>query len=143
MWPPQGIGPDEFILEADPSQRFRVLSGQDGRLRYLQNCYDGVTRYLNEVSDHSTKGDPVDQFFAVSGSRTTIGMAVVRLSADSDAFIEFSGFDDETRLQLRQISAGRYMSSTGEVLDLDSSPPTYANIPLHRQPAPRPPALMG
>jgi len=109
----------------------------------LQNCYDGVTRYLNEVSDHSTRGDPGDQFFAVSGSGTTIGMAVVRLSADSDAFIEFSGFDDETRLQLRQISAGRYMSSTGEVPDLDSSPPTYANIPLHRQPAPGSPQLMG
>lgn len=119
----------EFCLPADAAQRFRVLPGQDGRAGYLQNTHDGFTRYRNDVAELSpqdARGD--SQEFVVTASGVTVGVVLLQQLPGGDALLDIPG---EPRLHLARFAPTRYLSATGEVLDLGQTPPAYANIQLH------------
>lgn len=66
---------DEYFLETDPVQRFRILPGQDGYPTYLQNTYSGFTRYRNDVEKRSGEDVADTQEFVVTTSGVPLGPA--------------------------------------------------------------------
>jgi hypothetical protein len=120
----------EFRLDSDASQRFRVLPCQDGRPGYLQNAYDGSTRYRNDVPDQSPLDqDHGDQEFVVTRSGTTVGSALLRQLPGGDGLLRMP---NQPTLRLAEIGQDLYISAMGEVLNLARHPPSYGSIRLHR-----------
>lgn len=119
---------DEFFVETDPAQRFRLLPDQNGHTAYLQNTYSGFTYYCNDVERQSAEDVADTQEFLVSTSGVPLGPARLQHLRGGDAILEIP---DEPPLLLHPLHDGRYISTTGEVLDLRQNPPTYANIQLH------------
>ncbi|MGW6276116.1 serine hydrolase domain-containing protein [Kribbella sp. NPDC055071] len=118
--------PHEFRAEHEQF-RFRDLS--DGRPAYLENTTDGFTRYRNDIPgpNPSSPDGPWNRTYTVRANG--IPLATTKLRKEDDVHL-LDHWSNKT-LRLQKHAPGIYLSSTGEVLNLTQSPPTYANIKLH------------
>lgn len=127
-------GRDEIVRENDEGAIYRLLPGTDGAPAYLQCLDDGTTWYRNDKpgSRSGTAGPPLQARWhgsydvRVNGSTVTTCELGVE---DGASHLTVMG----VHIWLDQIGPGLYHSGDGEVLDLTCTPPTYANIPLHRR----------
>jgi len=119
----------EFVTESDSPERYRVLDDESGM--YLLRLDDGYVRYRNDVPSGGEPQAPDgpwnrDYVVRVNG----IKIDTVRLRRENDVAL-IDRQPGPRALRLEKHSTGRYFSSTGELLDLTKSPPTYANVRLH------------
>lgn len=122
-------GRDEIVRENDGSATYRLLPGTDGAPAYLQCLDDGSTWYRNDRP--GTAGPPLEARWHGSYNVRVNGSTVLTVELgveDGASHLTVMG----VRIWLDQIGPGLYSSGDGEVLDLTRTPPTCANIPLHR-----------
>jgi CubicO group peptidase (beta-lactamase class C family) len=134
------VGPRTIELDNPVKERFRFDTGPGGTVAYMVAVRDGQTRYRNEPAPMPGPGlDPASEgtYNAVVWG---VPMGRYRLAQDGESPVieklaDAYGSEDEpvTSLFLTAIEPGLYMSSMGEVLDLRSATPTYANIPLVKE----------
>jgi CubicO group peptidase (beta-lactamase class C family) len=125
--PARMTGEDSFDLDDDPGQRYRVLRDDAGDVVCLQNTDDGVTRMRNDAAALGRATVRRTRGFVATRNGARYARLTVRELAGGHALIDL---DRWPTLSATRLGAGRYLSSTGEVLDLTVTPPTYANIPL-------------
>ena len=109
-------------------------------MRYLQSLRDGQVRYKNGES--STPPSTLAPGHAGTYLVAAWGVPVAwyRIYQDGGSPVirrlEEPGDADSqsAALRLAPLGPGLYLSATGEVLDLASASPSYANIPLTRVP---------
>lgn len=126
-------GRDELVRENEEGVRYRLLPDADGAPAYLQCLDDGTTWYRNDrpSSRSGTAGPALEACWhgsydvRVNGSTVTTAELGVE---DGAAHLTVLGVP----IWLHRLETGLYRSGDGEVLDLTRTPPTYANIPLHR-----------
>jgi hypothetical protein len=106
----------------------RARARGTGAIGYLHDLRDGQTWYRNDVAEPSTV-DPADRGEYVVSAW---GLPVARYRLDQDGASPVLRPGSGPALRLAPIEAGRFLSSTGEVLDLTGPTPSYANIPLTR-----------
>jgi CubicO group peptidase (beta-lactamase class C family) len=137
------VGPRTIELDNPVKERFRFANGPDGTVAYMVAVRDGQTKYRNGPA--STPGPALDP--ASEGTYNArvwgVPMGRYRLAQDGESSVieklaDAYGSEDEPviSLFLTAIEPGLYMSSMGEVLDLRSATPTYANIPLVKEDLP-------
>jgi len=114
----EGAGGEVFLLLHHHS-----APGHD----YLVRVVDGVVSYRNPARDPA--GD--EESFAVDYLGSLATTLVLRRN-DEGATLTGTGYLNLPPLTLTEQGPGLWSSSVGEVLDLSTSPPTYANIPLRR-----------
>ncbi|MFB9831423.1 serine hydrolase domain-containing protein [Actinoallomurus acaciae] len=127
-------GADAMTLWNARRDRLRFLRDADGRVRYLQTLRDGQVRYRNDAA--TTPPSTLDPKHAGTYVAAAWGVPVAtyRIFQDGESPVIGRLDDDEDAIALRLTAIGPhlYLSAMGEVLDLGSAPPTYANIPLTR-----------
>ncbi|MGW5359242.1 serine hydrolase domain-containing protein [Actinopolymorpha pittospori] len=126
-------GRDEIVRENDEGATYRLVPGTDGAPAYLQCLDDGSTWYRNDRpgSRPGTAGPPLEARWHGSYDVRVNGSTVLSVELgveDGASHLTVMG----VRIWLDQIGPGLYSSGDGEVLDLTRTPPTCANIPLHR-----------
>jgi CubicO group peptidase (beta-lactamase class C family) len=142
------VAPNEFVLEDNARARFCFLedtSDLSGRPRYLQEVGSGYVRYRNDVpetlvvcGDAPGTEDPSALTFRVKISGVTAGTVRLR-RANGDIGLTFEYAETvgaasspaPTTLRLEQYAPGILFCATGNALDLNQTPPTYANVRLH------------
>lgn len=94
---------------------------------YLVHVADGVVSYRNPACDPGGE----EESFAIDylGSLAT---TLVLRRGPGGATLSGTGYFDFPPLNLTERRPDAWSSSVGEVLDLSTSPPTYANIALRR-----------
>lgn len=125
------IGPRDFRIADSPQERYRFRDFDDaGHPAYLEFLADGSVRYRNEVPDPdpAEADGPWNRDYAVRASGGGNGGARLRKENGIPLFEHWDG----GTLRLREHRPGLYLSATGEMLDLTRTPPTYANVRLHR-----------
>jgi CubicO group peptidase (beta-lactamase class C family) len=130
------IGSQAIEVTGSRVERFVFTGDGDGEPRYLHSLRDGQTWYRNSVdtsSGLSPKPPPTGTYVA-----TFQGIPLVWYRLDHDGevpVIERVRVAGEAsargiRVRLRPISADLHLSAVGEVLDLSSANPRYANVEL-------------
>lgn len=122
---------DEFFVETDSAQRFHVMPDQNGHPAYLQNTYSGFTCYRNDDQGQPAEDVADTQELVITTSGVPLGPARLEHLHSGDAILNIT---DGPPLLLHSFDRGHFLSTTGEVLDLRQTPPTYANIQLHPHP---------
>jgi hypothetical protein len=127
--PARFVAADELMIEDRDRTRFRYRG--DGNAAYLQSLDDGFTRYRNDPVDlppftDSAATGPWNREYVLRASGSRVAVLRLRKKGDATALELVDG----PTLRLTRIGRGRYISADGEMLDLTSNPPTYANIRL-------------
>jgi hypothetical protein len=104
----------------------RATAGRTGAIGCLHDLRDGRTYYRNEVLEPST----VDLTYRGEYAVAAWAVPVARYRLDQDGDFPVVQVGNGRALRLAPIEPGRFLSGTGEVLDLTGPTPTYANIPL-------------
>jgi CubicO group peptidase (beta-lactamase class C family) len=125
------------------AERFRFLTDAHGRVRYLQSLRDGQVRYKND--EGSTPPSTLAPGHAGTYLVEAWGVPVARYRIYQDGSspvirrLQESGGSERqgAALRLAPLGPGLYLSTMGEVLDVGSESPSYANIPLTRVPSDR------
>lgn len=144
--PARVVAPDQIILEevslaggshlftTKRRERYRFLPDDDGRARYMQRMDDGYVRYRNDPfpSDPPIALHPQwEGTYRIKVSGVTLSSVELR-NDNGCPVLEHGTAEDLSVLRLGQHRPELYFCSTGEVLDLTQTPPTYANIKLFK-----------
>ncbi len=95
---------------------------------------DGTARYRNDA--RATPPSRLDPLHAGTYLVSSWGVPTARWRVAQDgpsptiARLPADGAEPAVALRLTPVEPGLYLSSTGEALDLQTQPPTYANIAL-------------
>lgn len=124
-------GPSSLVTEGRDGvagQVFMLLdrhgaAGHD----YLIHVDDGVVSYRNPACEPGGE----EEFFAIDYLGSVATTLVLR-RGPGGATLSGTGYFNFAPLTLSERGSGVWSSSVGEVLDLSTSPPTYANIALRR-----------
>ncbi|HXU25529.1 MAG TPA: serine hydrolase domain-containing protein [Tepidiformaceae bacterium] len=124
------VAPGEVVLQANESESWRLVSGADGRARYLIAGADGRVWYRNDPHDSAPPSVGPDwggRYYQrrMGGRRTPVTLGV----DERGPFVREPG---QPRLRLEQHQPGLFFSTMGEALDLRPTPATYRNIALIR-----------
>lgn len=126
------VSENEVVVEDDGTQRF-VLLGADGRpgRAYLISADDGFTYYRNDPphTGDAADADATVRSFAIDYMGAEASTLEVRTNGAA-ATLQSHGALELPPLALTAHTPGLYFCPMGEALDLTTSPPTYANIPL-------------
>lgn len=127
--PVRFVGPFEFTIDQGERYRFRDLD-EEGRPAYLECVDDEHFRYRNDVPDAApAEADgPWNRDYAIRTYGARDGTARLRKEDGVHLFDDWRG----GTVRLRRHRPGLYIAATGEALDLTRTPPTYANVRLHR-----------
>jgi hypothetical protein len=113
---------------------FEFEPGGDGSAGYLRSTCDGEVRYRNDA--RLTPESTLDPRHAGTYAGSNWGLLLDRYRIAQDGaspILEHCPADGTARVfRLRPVEPGRYLSSTGELLDLTGDVVRYANIPLVR-----------
>ncbi|MGZ0145691.1 serine hydrolase domain-containing protein [Kribbella sp. WER1] len=131
-------GEDAFLVEGDEPKpavfvgaREFWVDGETFRVHdeYLESVEGGGVRYRNDVPEPSPApvDGPWNRDYAIHVSGVRDGTARLRKEDGVHVFDHWGG----GTYRLREYRPGLYLSSNGEMLDLTSTPPTYANVRLH------------
>lgn len=127
------VGPHEVVREDASRARFRFLPDAAGRMAYLQSVDDGFTRYRNDPPDaRPPTGPALDPRWEGEYTTTASGATISTGTLAHRDGVPFLTVDDVS-LRLDHHGPGLYSLCDGEVLDLNRTPPTLANIRLHRR----------
>ncbi len=126
--PVRALGPRTVEVQDARRTRLRATTGRTGMIGYLHDLRDGQTYYRNEVSVPSTM-DPSDRGEYVVSAW---GLPVARYRLEQHGAFPVLRQGSGPAIRLAPVDPGRFLSSTGEVLDLTGPTPSYANIPLTR-----------
>ncbi|MDN3353651.1 serine hydrolase domain-containing protein [Actinomadura sp. DC4] len=124
-------GPATMAGRAGRCSRF--LPGRYGPAGYLQDLRDGTVRYRNDAPESAL--DPTyDGTYVLRAWGLPVGEMRIFQDGRSPAIQRLGDEEKEdgAAIRLAPISPGRYLSATGEILDLTGPDPVYANVPLDR-----------
>jgi CubicO group peptidase (beta-lactamase class C family) len=127
------IAPRTVEVADTDRTRYRLSEDRGGAPTYLRALRDGQVRYRNDAT--TTPASTLDPGLAGCYVAAAWGVQTDRFRLAQDgASPVLQDLAGDVALRLSPIGKGRYLSSTGEVLDVTGPTPTYANIALTRTP---------
>lgn len=126
----RAVGSRTVELDDGHRTRLRASTGRDGSIAYLLDLRDGQAYYRNDVA--AMPPSTLPSAYLGTYRASLCGVEVARFRIAQDGATPVVQQDHHAALGLVPIDATHYISSTGEVLDLNAPGVSYRNIALCR-----------